>query len=238
MLSALEAALRAQLRPRMLALALLPFGAALLLWILVDAVAWHPLVESLRQGIGWSVSQGWVSDGLARKISEWLVLAAMLIFLWPFIQATALLITATIAMPFVIDEIAARDFPGLERRHGGSTLGSVWNALAATAVFLLLWLLTLPLWLFALPALVLPIVLSAWLNARLFRYDALAEHASAEEMALIRHRSRGQWFGLGVVAALLQLVPVLNLLITVYSGLSFAYLGLNELQQLRAQRPS
>lgn len=237
MLSALRSALRAQLRPRMLVLALLPFGGALLLWLLADAVAWRPMVDSLQQAIGWSVRQGWVSDGASHVISQWLVFTAMVVFLWPLTQATALLVTATVAMPIIVREIAATDFPGLERRRGGTAIGALWNALAATVVFLLLWLFTLPLWLLALPALVLPVVLSAWLNARLFFYDALAEHASSEEMVLIKARSRGQWFGMGVVAALLQLVPVLNLIVPVYSGLCFACLGLNELQALRAKRP-
>lgn len=236
MLEALRDALIAQLRPRMLALALLPLAGALLVWLLLYAVAWQPMVASLHEAIGWSVRQGWISDGIARTVSQWLVLTAMLVFLWPLTQATALFITATIAMPIIVRDIADRDFPGLERRHGGSTLGSVWNALAATVIFLALWLLTLPLWFFAVPAVVLPIVLSAWLNSRLFFYDAMADHAAREEMAIIRSGSRGQWFGMGVVAAVLQLVPVLNLFITVYSGLGFAYLGLRELQRLRAVR--
>lgn len=237
MFSALRNALSAQLRPRMLALALLPFAGALLLWLVVDAVAWSSMVDSLHRAIGWCVAQGWVSDGFAATLSQWLVFAAMVVFLWPLTQATALFITATIAMPIIVREVAARDFPQLERRHGGTTLGAIWNALAATFIFLALWLLTLPFWFFAVPALVLPIVLSAWLNARLFRYDALAEHASPDEMAIIKTRTGGQWFGMGVVAALLQLIPVLNLIVPVYSGLCFAYLGLNQVQALRSQRP-
>ena len=235
MLKALRDALRAQARPRMLALALLPFAAALLLWVLIGTLAWHPLVDSLQRAIGWSVSQGWIGDSLAHVASEWIVLVAMLLFLWPLTQATTLLVAATVAMPIIVREVAAADFPQLERRRGGSTVGSIVNALWATLVFLVLWLLTLPLWLFAVPALVLPVVLTAWLNARLFRYDTLAEHASREEMAIIESRSHGRWFGMGAIAALLQMLPVLNLFGTVYSGLCFAYLGLDELRRLRHQ---
>ncbi|MFX8731709.1 hypothetical protein ABTM48_21505, partial [Acinetobacter baumannii] len=74
-------ALIAQLRPRMLALALLPLCGALLLWLLIDVVAWHPMVASLHEAIGWSVRQGWISDGISRTVSQWLVLTAMLVFL-------------------------------------------------------------------------------------------------------------------------------------------------------------
>ena len=234
MLDALLSALRAQFRPRMLALALLPFAGALLLWLLIDALAWHSLVAGLQQTIDWGVTHHWITESIAKVASESIVFTLMLVFLWPLMQATALLVTATIAIPIAVTDVANRDFPQLERRRGGSLLGSVWNSLWATLVFVLLWVFTLPLWLFGIPAVVLPIVLSAWLNARLFRYDALAEHASAEEMAAVTAATRGQWFGLGVVAAVLQLVPVLNLFVTLYSGLSFVYFGLGELQKHRS----
>jgi uncharacterized protein involved in cysteine biosynthesis len=103
-----------------------------------------------------------------------------------------------------------------------------------------LWLLTLPLWLFGLPAAVLPILLTGWLNERLFRYDALAEHASREEYLQLVRRQRWPLLGLGMVAAVLQTVPVINLFAPVYSGLIFVHFGLAGLRRLRrneADRP-
>jgi uncharacterized protein involved in cysteine biosynthesis len=143
-------------------------------------------------------------------------------------------------MPIMVADIAARDFPELERRRGGSLAGSVWNTIWVTLAFLVLWLLTLPLWLFGLPAAVLPILLTGWLNERLFRYDALAEHASREEYLQLVRRQRWPLLGLGMVAAVLQTVPVINLFAPVYSGLIFVHFGLAGLRRLRrneADRP-
>ena len=69
----------------------------------------------------------------------------------------------------------------------------------------------LPLWLTGVLAPVLPVLLSAYLNQRLFRYDALADHASADEYHVIINASRGRMYVLGGLLALLYYVPLLNL---------------------------
>jgi len=76
-------------------------------------------------------------------------------------------------------------------------------------------------------------MLMAYLNQRLFRYDALAEHASREEYAQVIERSTLKLYLLGAVVGLLQFVPLLNLFLPVYAGLAFIHLCLAELQQLR-----
>jgi uncharacterized protein involved in cysteine biosynthesis len=198
------------------------------------------VVDGLRHLIAYADSAQWFSHGVATFLSEWIVLIAMLLLLLPLTQATALIVASTVAMPIMVADIAARDFPELERRRGGSLAGSVWNTIWVTLAFLVLWLLTLPLWLFGLPAAVLPILLTGWLNERLFRYDALAEHASREEYLQLVRRQRWPLLGLGMVAAVLQTVPVINLFAPVYSGLIFVHFGLAGLRRLRrneADRP-
>jgi len=80
---------------------------------------------------------------------------------------------------------------------------------------------------------VLPVVLSAYLNQRLFRYDALSDHASAAEYRAILKLSRGRMYMLGALRALLYYVPLLNLLAPVLSGLAFTHFCLGELARLR-----
>jgi len=93
--------------------------------------------------------------------------------------------------------------------------------------------LSLPLWLFSPFALVLPIILMAYLNQRLFRYDALADHASAEEYEQVIERATPKLYLLGALVGLLQFVPLLNLFAPIYVGLAFIHLCLAELRQLR-----
>ncbi len=74
---------------------------------------------------------------------------------------------------------------------------------------------------------------SAYLNQRMFRYDALAEHASREEFADLVRASRGDLFLLGILRSLLLYVPVVNLLLPVISALAFTQFCLARLARQR-----
>src|SRR5256885_4729440 len=138
-------------------------------------------------------------------------------------------------MPAMVAHVGGRDYPRLVRRKGGTLAGSLWNAFAALMVLALLFAVTLPLWLVPLLWPVLPIALFGYFNQRVFRYDALAEHATAAEIAEIVRRDRGGLFLLGVALALVGHVPVLGLLMPVYGGLAFIHYGLGRLGELRSE---
>ena len=72
------------------------------------------------------------------------------------------------------------------------------------------------------------------LDQRLFRYDAIAEHASATEMAALFKQERGGWWGLGLLTGFVQFVPLLNLLGPVFAALAFIHFGLARLARQRA----
>ena len=113
-------------------------------------------------------------------------------------------------------------------------LGSLRNALVALAVFVPLWILALPL-LFLPPVyVVVSLALNAWLTQRMFRYDALAEHASEAEMTTILRERRARLMGLGLALSPLSLVPIVNLLVLpIYGGIAFTELCLAEVARLR-----
>jgi hypothetical protein len=112
-------------------------------------------------------------------------------------------------------------------------IGSVANAGIAIVVFAALWLITLPLWFTGIGAVIVPALNSAYLNQKLFRYDALSEHAGREEYVEIVSRGRLRLFGLGLILAPLYYVPLVNLAAPVFSGLAFTHLCLSELAELR-----
>jgi uncharacterized protein involved in cysteine biosynthesis len=100
-------------------------------------------------------------------------------------------------------------------------------------LFAALWLLSLPLWLTGIGALVLPALVSALFNQRVFRYDALAEHASAGEYRAVVQAAGGRLYALGLALAALYYVPFVNLLAPIVSGLAFTHLCLAELARHR-----
>lgn len=230
---ALISALGSFFHPRMLALVLWPMLLAVALWVGAAFVFWGSWMEGLTGLVQQTALEQWMAQGFWAVVSHYLIATVLVMLLLPAIYVTALLIAAIFAMPAMVDHVAGKHYPELERRQGGTVAGNVVNALIAVAVYCAGWIISLPLWLFSPFALVLPIVLMAYLNQRLFRYDALAEHASADEFALVVERATPKLYLLGAVAGLLQFVPLLNLVAPVYIALAFVHLCLAELRAVR-----
>ena len=166
-----------------------------------------------------------------------LIAAHVLLFLAfvPLVYMTALFILGIFGMQAMVEHVARRSYPQLERRHGGGALGSGWNAFVALAGILLLFLVSLPLWLAPPLWPVLAVAILGWSNQRLLRYDALGEHADAGEMAAIFRDRRLKLYGLGVLLALVAYVPLLGFLAPVAFGLAFIHYLLGALAQRRIE---
>ena len=213
---------------RVVMLLVVPVGAAIALWIALVLVFWAPLSNAIAALVaGWGSGSGYAWLGAtAGNLTAFIVLTA----------ASGLLALAAIAVfagPVFTRAVEARYHPMLERKAGGTFAGSLANALLAIAVFVPLWILALPLAFLPPLGIAATLLLNAWLNQRLFRYDALAEHASAAERALVIASARGRLFGLGLALAPLAFVPFLNLIAPIYAGLAFTCLALDELAALR-----
>ncbi|MBI2314263.1 MAG: EI24 domain-containing protein [Betaproteobacteria bacterium] len=219
----------------MLALAVAPVFLALAVWGGLAWWFWDDWLGYLNELLTAYVPQDWLTGGVLEWVARYLGAALLLFGLAPIALASALVVASVAAMPFMLEHVSQNRYPGLEKRHGGTLAGSLWNGLAATAAFIVLWVLTLPLWLVPPLALVVPVLLVAQLNQRLFRYDALADHASAEEYREIVGRNRGTLFLLGIAVGVLEWVPVVNLIAPVYAGLVFIHFCLDELARLRAR---
>jgi hypothetical protein len=254
-------ALRAQLSGRMLLLSLLPLLLSFGLW---GGVLWYgmqPLLDYLQQlftEYGWfQSSSGTLATFGLGALKVILVPLVAILLLLPLMIGTALLFIGVAAMPAIERHVGARQFPQLEQKQGGTLLGSIWINLASVALMAVLWLLTLPLYVFPPLAIAVQAALWGWVTARVMSYDALAAHASAAERAEIARRHRLPLLAIGMVSgaagalpgiawiggAVLSFVlfPVLALLsiwlyivIFMFTGLWFQYYCLQALADLRA----
>ena len=231
---ALIKAFASLLHPRMLLLMLWPVAIALVLWLGLAFAFWSETAAWLQSQfersalIEWAIGV-WPLTLVASHLA-WVLLVLLFV---PLVLITAVLIIGVFSMPAMVAHLAGRSYPRLEQRSGGTFAGSVWNSVAALAWLALLVLLSLPLWLVPLLWPVLPVLLFAYLNQRVFRYDALAEHASAWEMQTLIRRHRRELFLLGVALALIGMIPVLGFFTPVYGGLAYIHYCLARLAQLR-----
>lgn len=226
-LSAFVKAARDLTRAEILWQAVWPPLVALFVWSVVATAVWTQgiaLIADALPSFEWAV-WAW----LAHWAAVFLLLAAFA----SLIYATALLLVAVFALPRMLARVAARDYPDL-MPHGENVFwGSLGNTLGATAIFVVGWLLTLPLLLVPGAVLVLPLAWTAWLNQRTFRFDALAEHATASELHTLVANGRPRFHFAGFGTALTAHVPLLNLLAPAYTALVFVHLGLGALRRLR-----
>jgi hypothetical protein len=222
------------LHPRMLWLMLWPMLVALALWGAAAFALWTRLAIEIADLLA-----RWIEPAAAFMHMDFsqaaLVAANVLLFLCfvPLVYLTALFILGLFGMQQMVDHVAARVFPHLERRHGGGTVGSVGNALGALLGMAGLALVTLPLWI--VPPLwpVIPLAILGWGNQKLLRYDALGEHADREELARIFRERRGSLYLLGLLLAVAAYVPFLGFFALVVFGLAFIRYLLGALDETR-----
>ena len=250
------------LRPRVILLSLLPLALMAVLATLVGYFYWAPAVAWTRDALdAWPLLAsvwGWIGGLFSADPRNFLAPLAVVLAATPVLVLVSLLVVAAFMAPALTRLVGERRFPGLEQKKGASFVGSVARSLGVTVLALLALLVSMPLWLIPPLVLVLPPLLWGWLTYRVMSFDALAEHASAEERAELLRTHRLPLLGIGVLcgylgaapsivwasgvlfaAAFFVLVPLaiwIYTLVFAFSALWFAHYCLDALNQLRAQR--
>lgn len=238
-LYALKQAVISQLHPRMLAALLLPIivaliGACLMLWTLWTPLSvyvgnWMDHSEWLNQTDGWLSQNGWFT------LSAAMIPVAVMLIIFPVSGVIGLIVASIFVMPLALNHVQQKYYPDLQQESSNATLLSVSNAISVGIIFVVGWVLTLPLWLIPVVGVLIPLFWGAFLFTRLLRMDSLVEHATGAERDVIMAKNRREYWLLGLVMALLNFLPPAWLVLPVFSALAFAHFSLQQLQQLRSQ---
>ncbi len=250
------------LRPRVIMLSLLPLALMALLAGGFGYFFWAPAVAWTREALdAWPLLTsvwGWIGRigaGDARAVLAPLMVGFVAT---PAIVVLALLLVAVFMAPALTRLVAERRFAQLEQKKGSSLIGAVLRSLGVTLLALIALVVSMPLWLIPPLVLILPPLIWGWLTYRVMSFDALSEHASAEERRTVLRLHRWPLLAIGVLcgylgaapsivwassvlfaAAFFVLVPIaiwIYTLVFAFSALWFAHYCLDALAQLRAQR--
>lgn len=250
------------LHPRVIGLSFLPLVLMVALSLGLGYFYWASAVDwvfaLLQESMVIESVVAWLQSVGAGNLK--MVLAPLLVIIaaTPVIVVLSLLLVALLMAPAMARLVAQRRFPTMERKQGGSLVGSVVWSLGSTLLALIALVVSVPLWLVPPLILVLPPLIWGWLTYRVMAFDALAEHASAQERREIFRKHRGWLLGMGIfcgylgiapsliwasgalfVAFFALLVPVaiwINTLIFALSSLWFSHYCLAALQALRAEK--
>lgn len=247
------------LYPRVIGLSVLPLVLIVALSGLLGYLYWDTAVTFVR---AWLDASDWLNtvwrwlEGVGLDNLKTVVAPLLVIFTFtPLVVVASLLAVSFMMTPALTRMVAERRFAGLQRKHGGSLLQSLWWTFFSLVLAMGALVLSLPMWLVPPLALVLPAFIWGWLTYRVMAFDVLAEFASADERHTLMARHRMSFLGMGVVtglmgaapslvwasgalfaAAFVILVPVaiwIYTLVFAFSSLWFAHFGLAALQALR-----
>jgi hypothetical protein len=249
------------LHPRVIVLSLLPLLLMAGLAFGLGYFFWEAALDAVRGAFeSWfmlATPIGWLESIGLPNLKTVLAPLVVVFLSTPVIVVLSLLLVATLMSPAMLTLVAARRFPLLERKRGGSFFGSLFGALWATVAALIALVVSIPLWLVPPLVLVLPPLIWGWLTYRVMTYDMLAEHASRDERRALVRRHRASLLGIGVITGYLGaapslvwasgaifvvlapvLVPVavwIYTLVFAFAALWFAHFTLAALQAMRAE---
>lgn len=262
-LIAFSRAMLSQLHIRMLLLTVVPFILSVAIWGFILWLYLQQMIDWLQnyfvQNDGFAVAGSVLAIvGMGALKTVVVPLIAMWVLL-PLMILTALLFVGTMAMPVIVRHVGRRGYAELEQRRGGTFVGSLWTSGSSFVVFLVLWLLTLPLSLFPPLTFVVQPLLWGWLTYRVMAYDALADHADAQERKRLLKSHRWPLLAIGVVTGAMGAAPTLlwlggalsviffpvlaagaiwlYVLVFVFSGLWFQHYCMEALRRHRTEQP-
>jgi hypothetical protein len=201
------------LHPRVIGLSLLPLIIGVAGALGLGYLYWESAVAGVRATLeNWSLVDAalkWVESLVGASFRA--VLAPLIVvgLAAPVIVLVSVLLVAWLMTPAIVDLVAQRRFPSLQRKLGAGSLASAAWSLFYTALALVMLVVTVPLWFIPPLVLVVPPLIWGWLNYKVMSFDVLAAHASKEERRQLMAVHRLPLLGIGVVSGYLGAAPSL-----------------------------
>lgn len=245
-LEALIKALLDMFRPRILILLVVPPIVSFVFWGAMAFIFWGPLVIFGN----WAATHFLDIHKLPSWAADWLPItpdiiatsvAGIVVFLsmLPLAFLTTLILTQLLVMPVVV-RVLRKEYRQLERKGGGANafVSNFKNLFKTSVIYIVLWLVTIPMWFLPGMNILIPLLLNAYLNYRLFLFDALGEFGTLDEIHILLKTKRTDFFLMGLITSLVFLFPLSFLIGPVYTALAFTRLAFAELDRLRVSASS
>lgn len=234
MFRSIRQALGALVKLRTILLVFIPPILSLLGFFILFLVYWQKWVLELSSFFSTLSLLQWLQNSIGYfALAEWFATIFLIFLFVPLAYLGSILLTILFVMPFILKLVVGADFKHLQKKRGGSFIGSLGNTIWVTLVFAVAFMVTLPLWFLPGLQIAVPLLLTAWLNKKVFLYDVLQDYASAEERRYIESEESLPLLGMGLILGFLNYIPFVIFIAPVLTALSYTYFGLNALEEYR-----
>lgn len=247
------------LHPKVILWSLAPLLVAGGLTWLLGRLYWESAIDAVHQTLDqWALTAAlarWLVAIGGQSFRSMLDLLVLVGITLPIVVTFSLLLVALFMTPAMTRLVAQRRFPTLEKREGGSWLGTLLRSIGCTVVALGALIVSVPLWFIPPLVMVIPPLIWGWLTYQVMTTDVLSAHATSEERRRILREQRWPLLAIGLVAGYLGAAPALlwsvsamvlpfapllipasvwlYTLIFAFASLWFAHFALTTLQRMR-----
>ena len=209
----------------------LPTILALAAWMILFIFSLGALSQMLMQTPPLSFFVAWGMLWLAKILailSGWIGITCIA-------YLVGLFFTSVFILPVLLKHIDQTQYPELLSAGNSFWASSAFYSLWIIFLFIVLWILTLPLWFVPGMALILPLLLMAWLNYKTYTFEILSDFSNAIEKKEILQKHAASLFLLGFLLAIVAHLPIVCLLSPAITALTFSHYVLFALKELRKE---
>lgn len=236
---ALQKAFKTQFHPKMIQAIFLPFIVGVVLFAILMLLAWSPLKDWLYVSFSsWPWVQWLEHHWGGETLTQWSSYFIAFALIMAVSGIAGLASAAVFVTPMAIGLLSKKEYHDLEKKGVNANRISIFNAVKVSTIFVVGWIVTLPLWLIPMASAVLSIFWSAYALSQMCKVDGIVEHATSEERKQILHKHSKQFWMIGICCGLLTLIPFMGFVMPVYSILACAHYGLSTLREMRKSQIS
>jgi hypothetical protein len=198
--------------PWVIWLTIRPFLIAAVLWLGILWFIWTPLLDWMRTLLTTSSLANWITATLSNI--GWNSVRAVVapyfsvVILMPLVIVSVLILVSFTSVNSVLRHVERQvAYLDLKKEYGGNFLGSLWVTITSTCIFLILVLVSLPIWWIPPVFAFIPPILWGWLTTQLMTYDVLARHATRDERIEIMQKYRMPLLIMGILTGFLGAMP-------------------------------
>lgn len=222
-----------------------PIFLAFFFWLFVALILWQPIALFFHDVFSgntqplWSFVPEWlmtVLTSIGPALLNLLVALILFLIFIPLVIVTTTILTSIVASTYLIQFLGQKYFPHVEKR-GSARLGkSLLHVIIYSVLYMVLWIVTLPLNFFPGAAFAIPALLTAWFNRKVGAFDVLTEWADDREFEIMLQTDTMRSYIVSLIPSLGIYLPLGAFFTPVMTSIALTFFYLEELNLKRQSK--